>query len=116
MNHSEGLAWVREENEDVLGGGGGATEWVDTNWIARTKTKSESVSFIEVEGVGVEDAEVHLPFFVVFGGDEADAWREGLVDLRGILDKGGQGEWMEWSSYLGELLVVGNDGSVPMTR
>lgn len=80
------------------------TEEFNTNWITRTKTEAESVGFIKVERVGVEDAKVHLPFFVIVGGDEADAWRKGLVDLAGVLENSGQGKRRGWIRYLGELL------------
>lgn len=70
---------------------GGETEWLCTNWITRTKTEAESVGFIEVERVGVKDAKVHLPFFIIVGGDEADARRKGLLDL-GAFQKSGRGQ------------------------
>ena len=62
---------------------GGGSDWLGTNWITRTKPEAESVGFIEIERIGVQDAKVHLPFFVIICGDQADTRREGLVDLEG---------------------------------
>lgn len=80
------------EKDNGVWGGGEETEWLGTNWITRTKTEAESVGFIEVERVGVKDAKVHLPFFIIVGGDETDARRKGLMDL-GAFQKNGPGRW-----------------------
>lgn len=79
------VSWLERKKTVHFGARGG---WepngsIVTNWISGAETKTESVGFVEVERVGVEDTNVHLPFLVVVGRDEADAWREGLVDLLG---------------------------------
>lgn len=60
-----------------------------TYGVVVTETETETKCLIEVDGVGVQDADVHLPFFEVVGGDEADAWGEGLVDLGRMMLEGG---------------------------
>lgn len=57
-------------------------EGKDTYRIVVAKAETEAEGLVEVDGVGVENADVHLPFFEIIGGDEADAWREGLVNLK----------------------------------
>lgn len=81
------IVWSEEGGEGKEGGSD------CTNWITRTKAEAESVGFIEVERIGVQDAEVHLPLFVIICGDQADTGREGLVDLvRGrTLEESGKG-------------------------
>ena len=41
--------------------------------IIVTETEAKSIGFVEVDWVGIKDPDVHLPFLIVIGGDEADA-------------------------------------------
>lgn len=45
------------------------------------EAEAEPVDLVEVERVGVEDADVELPFLEVVGRDEGDAGGKGLLDL-----------------------------------
>lgn len=56
----------------------------DTYRIIIAESKAETESLVEIEGVVIENTDVHLPFFEVVGGDEADAWRKGFIDLKGM--------------------------------
>ena len=61
------------------------TLWGKVGWstyrVVVAEFEAETEYLVEVDGVVIEDLDVHLPFFEVVGGDEVDAWREGLVDL-----------------------------------
>ena len=59
-----------------------------TYGVVVAETEAETKCLVEVDGVGVQDADVHLPFFEVVGRDEADAWGEGLVDLGWMMLEG----------------------------
>lgn len=52
-----------------------------TYGIITAEAETQTECLVQVDGVGVEDLDVHLPFFEVVGGDEGYAWWEGLVDL-----------------------------------
>lgn len=52
-----------------------------TYWVIVREAESETECLVEVEGIRIKDPDVHFPLFEVVGGDKADAWREGLVDL-----------------------------------
>ena len=45
----------------------------NTDWVLIAKGEFESVGLVLVERVGVEDFDVHLPFFEVFGLDDCDS-------------------------------------------
>lgn len=60
---------------------GGAKGRESTDWVAATEAKSETKYFVQVDWVGIEDANVHLPFFEIVCWDKTDAWREILMDL-----------------------------------
>lgn len=45
------------------GGGEKAKRRKSTDWVTATEAKSETEYFVQVDRVGVEDANVHLPFF-----------------------------------------------------
>jgi len=63
-------------------GGGGRDGWGRrTDRVVVAEAEAEAVGLVEVEGVGVEDLDVHLPLFEVVGGDEGYTWWEGLLDL-----------------------------------
>lgn len=62
-------------------GEGGAKGRESTDWVAATEAKSETKYFVQVDWVGIEDANVHLPFFEIVCWDKTDAWREILMDL-----------------------------------
>lgn len=51
--------YVCEEEEE------GAKGRESTDWVAATEAKSETKYFVQVDWVGVEDANVHLPFLEV---------------------------------------------------
>lgn len=70
-----GLRWA--------GGGGDEHDLGGLDGVVVGEAEAEPVVLVEVEGVGVEDADVELPFLQVVGGDEGDAWGEGLLDLWG---------------------------------
>ena len=57
--------------EGDFGGGGkrGGMGKGGTYWVVVAEAETETVCLVEVEGVGVEDSDVHLPFFEVGSGD-----------------------------------------------
>lgn len=52
-----------------------------TYGVVVAEAEAESIGFVQVDGVGIKDPDIHLPFFKVVGGNEADAWGKGLMDL-----------------------------------
>ena len=72
-----GVYWNRSRR----GVHGGECHFGRLDGIAVREAEAQAVDLVEVEGVGVEDADVHLPFLQVVGFDECYAGREGLVNL-----------------------------------
>lgn len=67
-----------------------------TYGVVVTEAEAESIDFVKVDWVGIKDPNIHLPFFVVVGGDEADAWGERLMDLgTWELEKVDLGRWAD---------------------
>ena len=70
-----GLLWEGEvevslvEGGDFGSGGGGKGEEGGTYWVVVAKAETKTVCLVEVEGVAVEDSDVHLPFCEVGSGD-----------------------------------------------
>lgn len=60
-----------------------------TYGVVIAEAEAQTECLVQVDGVGVEDSDVHLPFFEVVGGDEGYAWGEGLVDLVERMAKSG---------------------------
>ena len=54
----------------VEGGGKG------TDWVVVVEAEAKAVDLVEIQGVVVQDLDIHLPFFEVVGGDEGYAWWE----------------------------------------
>ena len=52
-----------------------------TDRIVGAEAEAEAVGLVFVEGVGVEDSDVHLPLFEVVGVDERYAWGKTLLYL-----------------------------------
>ena len=50
-------------------GRGGEGKGRRTYWVVIAEAETETVCLVEIEGVGVEDSDVHLPFFEVGSGD-----------------------------------------------
>ncbi len=75
-------------NRGVRCGGADCGNRGCTYGVVVAETEAETKCLVEVDGVGVQDADVHLPFFEVVGRDEADAWGEGLVDLGWMMLEG----------------------------
>ena len=46
-----------------------------TDWVVVAEDEGEAEDLVGVYRVGVEDLDVHLPFFEVVGFDECDAGR-----------------------------------------
>ncbi len=55
--------------------------YIRTDWVAAAKPEAQAEDFIQVDWIGVQDPNVHLPFFEVVCRDETDAWWEVLMDL-----------------------------------
>lgn len=66
-----------------LGGRGaiGGEERKSTDGVVGAEAEAKTIGVVQVQRIGIQDTDVHLPFFEVVGGDEANAWREGLLDL-----------------------------------
>lgn len=47
-----------------------------TDGIRGAECELEAEDFVDVEGVGVHDSDVHEPDVEVVGGDQLDAWSE----------------------------------------
>lgn len=47
-----------------------------TDWVVVVEAEAEAVDLVEIQGVVVQDLDIHLPFFEVVGGDEGYAWWE----------------------------------------
>lgn len=52
-----------------------------TYWVIVCEAKTEAEYLVEVKGIWVKDSDIHFPLVEVVGGDEADAWGKGLIDL-----------------------------------
>lgn len=73
---------VMEEGEEL---GQKKAEEVHTYRVIIAEAEAKAECLVEVKWVGIENTNVHLPFFEVIGGDEADAWWERLVDFTELL-------------------------------
>lgn len=51
------------------GGEGGECYFGGFYWVVIAEAETETVCLVEIEGVAVEDSDVHLPFFEVGSGD-----------------------------------------------
>lgn len=102
-----GLLWKKEVSQSWFEISGEEA----TDRIVRAKAEAEPVGFVEVERIGVKNADVHLPFFEVLRRCQAYAGRKGLMNLEKSLGSGSrraEGEWERDGLYLGKLLVVGD--------
>lgn len=54
-----------------------------TNWVFRVKGEFQSICLVLVQRVLVKYADVHLPFFEVFGFRDCDSGWEVFLELSG---------------------------------
>ena len=54
---------------------------MDTYRVIAAESEAKTVYLVQVEGVCVQDADIHFPLFEVGGGDEVDSRWKRLLDL-----------------------------------
>ena len=63
-----------------------------TNGVVLGEEEGEAEDLVCVDGVGIEDADVHLPFSEVVGFDQLDSWGKFLFGLLSVLEVA-SGKW-----------------------